>query len=149
MRTAAVRRFKTLERSLRTKGQFGEFKDCIDEYFELGHAEPVPKKEITRDNYYMPMHAVRKDSSTTTKIRVVFDASAKSTSGSSLNDQFLVGPTVHASLIDVLVRFRLHKVAMATDVSKMYRAVLLSEDQRDLHRFLWREDCKNPYKSTV
>ena len=92
------------------------------------------------------MHAVRKDSSTTTKIRVVFDASAKSTSGSSLNDQFLVGPTVHASLIDVLIRFRRHKVAMAADVSKMYRAVLLSEDQRDLHRFLWRGNCTQPMR---
>ena len=60
---------------------------------------------------------------------VVFDASAKTDSGSSLNDQFLVGPTVHASLMDVLIRFRRHKVAMTTDVGKMYRAVLLSEDQ--------------------
>ena len=93
--------------------------------FQMGHAEPVPAEEIHRDNYYMPMHAVRKGSTTTTKIRVVFDASARSMSGSSLNDQFLVGPTMHASLIDVLIRFRLHKVAMATDVSKMYRAVLL------------------------
>ena len=145
-RMLAVKRLKTLEGSLRAKGQFGEFARCINEYFEMGHAEPVPKEEIARDNFYMPMHAVRKESSTTTKIRVVFDASAKSTSGSSLNDQFLVGPTVHAPLIDVLIRFRLHRVAMATDVTKMYRGILLSEDQRDLHRFIWREDCNQPIR---
>ena len=74
----------------------------------------------------------------------MFDASAKCTSGSSLNDQFLVGPTVHPLLIDVLVRFRRHKVAMTTDVSKMYRGVIIPEDQRDLHRFLWRGDRVQP-----
>ena len=74
----------------------------------------------------------------------MFDASAKSTSGSSLNDQFLVGPTVHPPLIDVLMRFRRPKVAMTTDVSKMCREVIIPEDQRYLHRFLWREDCVQP-----
>ena len=101
----------------------------------MGHAEPVPTKEISNEeNYYMPMHAVRKNSSTTTKLRVIFDASTKSDSGSSLNDQFLVGPMVHASLIDVLLRFRHNKVARTTDVGKMYS--VLTEEQRDLHSFL-------------
>ena len=76
----------------------------------------------------------------TTKPRVVFDASAKSISGSSLNDQFLDGPTFHPPLIDVLLRFRCFKVAMSTDVSKIYRGVIFPEDQWDLHWFLWRED---------
>ena len=30
---------------------------------------------------------------------------------------------------------------MTTDVSKMYRAIFLPEDQRDLLRFLFRKDC--------
>lgn len=104
----AVRRFISFERTLRMKGQFAEFKAVIDEYFESRHAEPVPENDLQKSLklvYYLPMHAVRKDSSTTTKIRVVFDASAKTSSGSSLNDTLLVGPTVHSSLIDVLLRF--------------------------------------------
>ena len=110
--TVAGRRFKNLERSVNSKEQFGEFAECISEYFELGNGEPVPTMEIhvNKDmKYYMPMHPVRKDSSTTTKLRALFDASAKSESGSSLNDQLLVGPTVHTctSLIDVLLRFLL------------------------------------------
>ena len=59
------------------------------------------------------------------KVCVVFDASAHSTSGASLNDHFIVGPRVHSSLIDVLLRYRRYKVALATDVSRIYRAVLL------------------------
>ena len=84
------------------------------------------------------MHVVRKDSSSSTKIRAVFDALAKSTSGVSLNDLLMVGPTVHPSLIDALLRFRIHPVALTADVTKMYRAVELTLEDRDLHRFIWR-----------
>lgn len=49
------------------------------------------------------MHLVYKESSSTTKVRVVFDASAKSSTGVSLNDMLLVGPTVHSTLTDVLL----------------------------------------------
>ena len=92
----------------------------------------------------MPMYAVRKNSSTTTKLRVVFDASAKTDLGSSLNDQIFIGPTGHALLIDVLFSFQHHKVAMTSDARKMHQAVLLTEKQRDLHWFLWRDDCTQP-----
>ena len=80
------------------------------------------------------MHAVYKSSSTTTKVRAVFDASAKSLSGTSLNDTLLVGPTVHPALIDVLLRFRLNRIALTADISKMYRAIELTSADRDLHR---------------
>ena len=127
-RAQALERLYRMEHSLRRKGAFQEFADVIREYFELGHAEPVPIKELDRqctEVYYFQMHAVRKETTSTRKIRVVFDASAKSTSGASLNDHLMVGPTVYSSLVDVLIRFRQHKVALTTDVSSMYRAVLL------------------------
>ena len=55
-----------------------------------------------------------------TKLRIVFDTSAKSTSGSLLNNQFSISPTVHALLIDVVICIRHHKVAVVTDMGKMY-----------------------------
>ena len=58
-----------------------------------------------------------------TKVRAVFDASIQSSTGVSLNDQLLLGPTVHSPLVDVLLRFRLHRIAITTDICKMYRAV--------------------------
>ena len=67
-------------------------------------------------------------------------ASAKSSMGISLNDTLLVGPTVHSKLHDVLMHYRVHKVAMTADVSKMYRAVQLTETDCDFHRFVWRSD---------
>ena len=144
-RTMAMKRFINLERSLKAKEQFQEFEKAKKEYFELDHAEVVPSESISKpqhDIYYMPMHVVRK-SSTTTKIRTVFDASAKTSTGTSLNEQFMNGPTVHSPLIDALFRFRKFRIAMTTDVSRMYRAVLLPEEQRDLHRFVWRDDQRN------
>ena len=64
----------------------------------------------------------------------------------SVNDQLLVGLMVHPHLIDILLHFRRHKVALAADVSHMYRAVFLHESQHDLHCFVWREDPRQPLK---
>ena len=148
-RSTAVRRFLSLERSLRAREQFDQFEECIQEYFKMGHAEEVHESSMncsSHDIFYLPMHAVYKDSSTTTKLRVVFDASAKSSTGVSLNDQLLVGPTVHSTLLDVLIRFRQHRVALTTDVSRMYRAVILPEVDRDLHRFVWQKHPHEPLR---
>ena len=120
-RTRSVRWLKT-ERSMHSKAQFHEFATFMQEYFPLGHAEMIPAAEQNKPHHetcYILMHAVWKVSSTTTKLRVVFDASAKTTSGASLNDHFLVGPTVHLPLIDVLISFRCHKIALTTDISKI------------------------------
>ena len=86
---------------------------------------------------YLPTHAVKKESSTTTKIRAVFDGSAKSSSNISLNDILLVDPTVHSSLIGVLLRFRLHRITLTANMSKMYQAVELVDSHRYLHRFVY------------
>ena len=113
----------------------------MKEYFDLGHAELVPPEDLTKspsEALYLPMHAVRKESSTTTKICAVFDASMKTMSGVSLNDILMVGPTVHSPLLDVLLRFRMHRMAIVADISKMYRAIELTPSDRDLHRFVWR-----------
>ena len=100
----------------------------------------------THSVFYLPIHVVRKESSTTTKIRAVFDASAKSLTGVSLNDILIVGPTITLPRIDVLLRFRFHRIALTTDISRMYRAVALDQSDRDLHRFIWRKDPSEPLK---
>ena len=113
----------------------------------MGHAELVPAVDLETPShsvFYMPMHAVRKDSSLTTKVRAVFDVSAKTSTGVSLNDVLLVGPTVHSPLVDVLLRFRFHRVALIADVSRMYRAISLTPSDRDLHRFVWRNSPSEP-----
>lgn len=79
----------------------------------VGHAEVVPTEDKGKDPatvFYLPMDIEYKRSSSTTKVRAVFDAPAIAASGVSLNDTLLVGPTVHPPLIDVLLRFRMYRV---------------------------------------
>ena len=67
-------------------------------YFEMGHAELVPVADLQKPRkgvFYLSMQAVRKEHSTTKKIRAVFNACAKSSTGTSLSDTLLVGSTVH------------------------------------------------------
>ena len=94
-------RFLALERSLQSKGKLSMFNSVMQEYLDLCHAEPVPTTHLekpAKDVFYLPMHAVKKEASTNTKIRAVFDASGESASGVSLNNLLLIGPTVHPPL---------------------------------------------------
>ena len=103
----------------------------------MGHLEQAPQTHDLR--YYLPHHCVFKDS-TTTKLRVVFDASSKSPNGNSLNDCLLLGPRLQDDVFDdILIRFRLHQFALSADVAKMYQQVALDESDRDFHRVLWRD----------
>ena len=65
-------------------------------------SKPRDMSKLCHEVYYLPMLAVHKTTSTTTKLRIVFDASGRSSTGVLSNDQLPVGPTVHAPLIDVI-----------------------------------------------
>ncbi|XP_058464603.1 uncharacterized protein LOC131438528 [Malaya genurostris] len=71
------------------------------------------------------IHPVFKESSTTTKVRVVFDASCKTSSGFSINNKQLVGPVVQEDLLSIVMRFRTHPIAIVADIEKIYRQIQL------------------------
>ncbi len=122
-RPAAHRRFKQNEKSLQGKGKFQDFEQVLKEYIELGHAEPVPEDELHQpsiNTYYLPTHGVVKESLTTTKLCAVFDASAKSSNGISLNDQLLAGPNLYPLLTSVLTAFRCHRIAFTRTSVKCF-----------------------------
>jgi len=89
----------------------------------------------------MPVPAVFKQSSTTTKVRPVFDASAPTSSGASLNDTLRQGPNLYPLLSDVLLKFHTHNIGFSADISKMFREIKLHTEEKDFHRFL----CKNEH----
>ena len=125
-REQAKHRLLATEKSLTRRGIWNEFREVIDDYFNLGHAETVPTADLekpTKEVFYIPMHGVMKPTSTTTKLRAVFDASAQSSSGASLNDLLLPGVTVYAPLQDILLRFRQHRIGLTADVSKMFSSI--------------------------
>ena len=121
----------------------------MKEYLTLNHAKEINVHEHHSQPklaYYMPVHSVVKETSTTTKVRAVFDASAKTTSLSSLNDILAMGPTLHPTIDKILLRFRTYKVALSSDITKMYREVLLHPDDQPLHRYIWRESLETQWK---
>ena len=88
----AQRRHLQNQKSLTRKGKWTEFQEALDDYAIRKYSEVVPASDLLKpesDSYYLPTHGVTKESSTTTKLRVVFDASACTSSGISLNDQLL------------------------------------------------------------
>ena len=106
--------------------------------------EKIPEAEIpiaSSKTFYLPHHCVLKESSPTTKLRVVFDASAKTASRVSLNDNLMLSPKTQKDLLEILIRFRFrfHKVALSADIAKTYRQVLLDKEHKDFHRLLWKE----------
>ena len=138
-RSQALFRAQANERSLIKKQRWPAFQEVMSEYLELGHAVPVSSHDLQAspsECYYMPVHSVYKETSTSTKVRAVFDASAPSATGISLNDLLAVGPTIQPSLDQTLLRFRQYPAAISGDISKMYREILLSPEDRSLHRFL-------------
>jgi hypothetical protein len=107
--------------------------------------ERVTGSQIETDKcYYMPHHAVIKEHSISTKTRVVFDASAKTTNGISLNDQLMIGPTLQEDLFSILTRFRTYQYVLSSDIAKMFRQILMQESHRDYQRILWRDDQSKP-----
>ncbi|XP_050746047.1 uncharacterized protein LOC127011846 [Drosophila biarmipes] len=104
-----------------------------------GHMSLVINPALHESHYYITHHCVLKPSSTSTKLRVVFDASCTTTSQLSLNDLLLVGPTVQADLYLQLLKFRLFQYAMTADVTKMYRKVLVDPSFRKYQYIFWRD----------
>ena len=143
----AVARYLQTDRAAHKRNIRPQFQDGIRSYITLGHAEEVPPEEKPPAMaFYLPMHSVLKLSSTSTKLRVVFDGSAVTTTGLSLNQALHVGTTLQATLSDTLLKFRSYNIALNADISKMYREVQLCPEDRDLHRFVWREDPASPLK---
>ncbi|XP_071057316.1 uncharacterized protein [Onthophagus taurus] len=135
----AEKRFRALENKLQKNETLrGMYSDFIHEYEKLGHMERCLEKGDVELAYYLPHHGVLKEDSTTTKLRVVFDASAKTSSGQSFNDIQMVGPVIQDELFSVLLRFRQHTVVFTADVEKMYRQIEVEPQQRNLQRILWR-----------
>ena len=148
-RELALVRGKANEKSLARKKKLDEFNTVMEEYVSLGHAVPVSPPTLASQpssHYYMPVHAVIKEASTSTKTRAVFDASAPSSTGISLNDLLAVGPTLQPTLVNILLKFRSYSTAISGDISKMYREILLSPEDRPYHRFLWRKELTEPWQ---
>lgn len=142
-RNVALNRFLAMERRLQRqpilRQQYVQF---MTEYIGLGHMIRVTEDQAVKQTprYYIPHHAVLKNNSLTTKLRVVFDASCKTSTGISLNDCLMVGPTLQQDLFSLLLRFRTFNYVITADIAQMYRQVQIDRSQTTLQTIFWRSD---------
>lgn len=135
----AKRRLFCLENRFKKNPQLREsYIEFMNEYERLGHMKRADPLEAGVMHYYIPHHAVAIDR----KFRVVFDASAKTSNGNSLNSIQYVGPKLQRDLMDTVISFRTGQFALTADICKMFRQIRVQQEYWDLQRFLWRKSSQ-------
>ena len=127
-----------------------EYDSVIKEQLRKGIVEVVEKPDEGEvgKTHYLPHHAVVRREKATTRLRVVYGASARS-DGVALNDCVYTGPPLTENIFDVLLRFRVNQVALTGDVEKAFLMVRMTEEDRDVLRFLWVDDIDKPSPEIV
>ncbi|RVE41994.1 hypothetical protein evm_013355 [Chilo suppressalis] len=146
-RDTALRCLYSLEKRLSKNSDLRlQYNEFMKDYLDSGHMSPVSIENLKCGKYYIPHHCVVRPESVTTKLRVVFNASAKDSRGISLNDTLLIGPKLQTNIVEILLNFRVHFVVFMADMRQMYRQIVVSEADRDYQRIFWRFDTNQPVK---
>ncbi|XP_073963144.1 uncharacterized protein [Choristoneura fumiferana] len=146
-RDIALLRLKQLERRFERNAKLkNDYVKAMEEYMELNYIEEVPEEEIANSAVYLPHHAVINEEKETTKTRIVFNASAKGANGVSLNDELLIGPHLQEDMRNLVMRWRLRRIAIVADIKKMYLQILMNPKDTDYQRILWRKNTSDPVK---
>ena len=145
-RQMAERRLQLVEKKLMKDTHLANaYQGVIDDYLKKEYIRVVPPSEPQPESeWFLPHFPVVRPDRETTKVRIVFDASAK-LSEKSLNTEALPGPKLQSNIFDILVRFRKELEVLVGDVSQMYHQLVLKPEDRPFHRFLWRNlDVQSP-----
>ena len=119
-----------------------EYYEFLNEYKNLGHMVEVDyDKNVGNGDkccVYLPHHPIMRENSTTTRVRVVFNASSPTSTGVSLNDLLLAGPKLQAEIPSIILRWRNHRFVVTADICKMFRQILIDPRDVDYQRIVCR-----------
>jgi hypothetical protein len=132
-------RLKRVEKKLESNAQLRkDYEKIIVDQMSAGVIEKAPSTPTGERVFYMPHKPVVKQDATTTKTRMVFDASAKpQPTSNSINECMYPGPPLQPLLWDILVRARMSPYLLIGDVEKAFLQIALSEEDRDAFRFIF------------
>ena len=120
----ALGRLKSLiNRMKRNPDLVEKYTEIIEEQLKRGIIEMVSPKVQSNNTikHYIPHHAVINPSKATTKVRILYDASAKTRpEHSSLNECMYTGPIMLQNLVGISLRFRLNRIAVVSDIEKAF-----------------------------
>lgn len=139
---SSKRRLENLKPKLLKQGIFEKYDKIFSDYEKEKIIERVPSAEEPKGCgvvHYLPHRPVVREDKSTTKIRAVFDASA-ATQGVSLNDCLYPGPNLLSKIFDILLRFRLNKIAILADIKQAFLNIGIHKEDQDFLRFLWFEN---------
>lgn len=101
----------------------------------------VPENENeSKGVFYLPYHGVIRNTSSITKLRVVFNGSCAVFNGATLNELLHSGPKLQTDIVDVLLWLRQFRYTYSCDVEKMYRQIQVHPNDQKFQRILWIED---------
>ena len=128
-----------------------EYNNIFEEQLAHGIIERVPTSdENNTTRHFLAHHCVIRKDHDTTKVRVVFDGSAKANNESlSFNDRLELGDNFIPPLFDNIFRFRLHLIAITADIEKAFLQVGIKNDDRDYLRFLWFDDVNKAKPAVI
>ena len=118
------------------------YRSQIADMLKRGVARKVSDKELqeyTGTKFYISHHDVMNPRSVSTPMRVVFNSSARTKGGMSLNDCLAKGPCLLNELLGILMRFRQERFAFIGDVSKMFHSIEIPVHDQMTHLFFWRD----------
>ena len=137
----SLKRLNSLTKRLeRNPELLQRYDDIIKEQLQDGVVERVTESAKGKQ-FYLPHKPVVRQSAESTKVRIVFDASARENENSpSLNECLETGPPLQNQLWHVMLRNRFYPVAIAGDLVKAFLQVRIQENERDVMRFHWYKD---------
>lgn len=137
----AIAQFFRTERKMARNQEFAEkYRDFMNEYLKLEHMERISEEKEFEEGYYTPHHGVFSSN----KFRVVFNASAKTSTGLSLNDTQKIGEKLQRDLFDILIDFRMGRYGYTGDIEKMYRQISIDKRDRMFQKIVWRSNEGDP-----
>lgn len=148
-RQMALNRLYRLESRLDKLPQLRQqYNTAMQDYLDSGHMQIVPEATPEPEQaYYTPHQVVIKPDSTTTKVRVVYDASATTSNGKSLNDNLYPGKKLQQDLPGIIIRFRVHEVVVTADIKQMFRQIIVTPAHRQYQRLLYRFQSSEPIQT--
>ena len=83
------------------------------------------------------LRPVIKEARSTTKVRIIYDASAEGVGGWSVNSLLTAGPNLYPELLGILLRFRRFPYVLSGDIEKAFHQISIDPVDRKMVQFLW------------
>ena len=141
------KRLVNVERKLHKENELmKEYQAIIEEQLKSGVIEKAEAVPLGKRVFYMPHKPVVRKEATTTKVRMVFDASAKPNPlANSINECMHTGPPLQPLLWDILTRARISNNLLLADIEKAFHQISVKEEDRDAFRFLFNINGKEEH----